>query len=116
MTYSDLTDRSPANFDVYDDYGDYYCDVIAGVSMEEYMERDAILSEVVLPQTGPGESSAEHVPADPRPSLPYARVVPAAGCPPAPLRDVVSIRLSLLRRRFGVWPTLLWHVCSTDDI
>ena len=35
-------------------------DVTAGVtSMEEYKERDVVLSDVVLPQTDPDESSAK---------------------------------------------------------
>ena len=63
VTCPDLADRSLANFDDYDnydDYGDYDGDVIASVtSMEEYQERDVILSDVVLPQTDWDELSTE---------------------------------------------------------
>ena len=55
--------------------------------MEEYQECDVILSDVVPPQTDPDESSTECDPADPRPSLPCARAIPAADYPAAPLRD-----------------------------
>ena len=56
-------------------------------STDEYQERDVLLSVVVPPQTAPDVSSAEHVPANPRPSLPCARAIPAANYPPVPLRD-----------------------------
>ena len=43
--------------------GDYYGDVIAGVtSLEEYQERDIILSDVAPPQTNPDKSSTEFNP------------------------------------------------------
>ena len=58
----------------YDDSGDYCGDVIASVtSMEEYQERDVILSNVVPPQTDPDRSSTKRGPAAPRPSLPCDR-------------------------------------------
>ena len=61
VTCPDLADRSLANFDDYDnydDYGDYDDDVIAGVtSMEEYQERDVMLSDVIPPHTNLDESS-----------------------------------------------------------
>ena len=33
-------------------------------------------------------------PVDPRPSLPCTHIVPAAGCPPAPLRDTTDCSLA----------------------
>ena len=58
VTCPDLADRSLANFDDYDNYGDYDDDVIAGVtSMEEYQERDVMLSDVIPPHTNLDESS-----------------------------------------------------------
>ena len=74
------------DYDDSDDYGDYNGDVIVGVIfLEEYQERDVILSDAVLPQTNPYESSA-----DPRPSLPCARTIMAADYPPAPFRDTAD--------------------------
>ena len=58
--------------------------------MEEYQERDVILSDVVTPQTDPAESSTKRDPADPRPSLLCTRAIPAADYPPAPLRDTAD--------------------------
>ena len=73
------------DYDEYDDYGGYDdCgdndgDVITGVtSMEEYQERDVILSDIVPPQTDPDGSSTERGPADPRPSLPCDSAIPIA--------------------------------------
>ena len=58
--------------------------------MEEYQERDVVLSDVVPPQTDPDKSSAERDPANLRPSLPCSRTIPAAECPPAPLQDTAN--------------------------